>query len=163
MVDVIVLTIIAVLTIIGLWKGVVKQFFRLLGIVAGYIPAVKFYRPGSGFLTGIYPGIARAVSIVTVFLAGMIAAHLIGWAVGRRLSISQPGFVSRIGGGFLGFLKGCITVSIMVMLINAYLPGDARLFKNSSTIGYIRIVTGALKKVTRADIKASPILYDPVL
>lgn len=154
MFDIIVLAIIATLTIIGIWKGFLKQFFGFLGLVAGYILAMWFYQPCSKFLTGIHPGTARVISFIAIFLACMLLTHLMGWLVLRFFPVSKLGFSSRIEGGFLGFVKGCVVVALSVMLITAYLPGDARLFKNSSTIGYIRIVTAALKKVTRADIKA---------
>jgi membrane protein required for colicin V production len=154
MFDIIVLTVIGILTIIGLWKGVVKQVFGLLGVVAGYLLAIKFYQTCSKFLTSIYPGTAKVISFMAIFLACILVAHLIGWGVGRLFHISKLGFLNRIGGGLLGFLKGCIVVSVMVMVITAYLPGDTILFNKSSTIKYIRPVTAALKKVTHGDFKA---------
>lgn len=154
MFDIVVLAIIGILTIIGLWKGFLKQFFGLLGLVTGYILAMRLYHPVSKYLTGIDPGTARIISFIAIFLASILIVHLIGWVVGRRFGIARSGFISRIGGALLGFLKGCLIVALVVMLIITYLPGDAALFKKSSTIGYIRIVTAALRKVSRADIKA---------
>ncbi len=154
MFDIIVLVVIGILTIIGLWKGVVKQLFGLLGVLAGYFLAMRFYQPGSKFLTSIYPGTAKLISFIAIFLVCILVAHLIGWGAGRLLHITKLGFLNRIGGGLLGFLKGCLVVSVMVMLITAYLPGDTRLFKKSSTIKYILPVTTALKKFTHVDFKA---------
>ena len=105
MFDIIVLAVIGILTIIGLWKGVVKQFFGLLGVVAGYLLAMRFYQPCSKFLTSIYPGTAKVISFIAIFLASILVAHLIGWGVGRLLAISKLGFINRIGGGLLGFLE----------------------------------------------------------
>jgi membrane protein required for colicin V production len=154
MFDITVLAVIGILTMIGLWKGVVKQLFGLLGVVAGYFLAMRFYQPCSKFLTSIYPGTAKVMSFIAIFLGSILVAHLLGWGVGRLFHISKLGFLNRIGGGLLGFLKGCLMVSVMVMLINAYLPGDTGLFKKSSTMKYIRPVTVVLKKVTHSDIKA---------
>jgi membrane protein required for colicin V production len=152
--DIIVIAVIGMLTIIGLWKGLVKQIFGLLGVIAGYLLAVRFYQPCSKFFTSVHPGTARIMSFVTIFLACIIVAHLIGWGVGRLLSISELGFLNRIGGGLLGFLKGCIIVCVVVMVLTAFLPGYTSLFKKSSTIKYILPVTAALKKVTHDEIKA---------
>jgi membrane protein required for colicin V production len=153
MFDIIVFAFIGILTIIGLWKGLVKQLFGLLGVVAGYLLAMKFYQPCSKFFTSVQPGTTKIMSFVTIFLASILAAHLIGWAAGRLLAISGLGFFNRIGGGLLGFLKGCIIVCIMVMVLTAFLPGYTGLFKKSSAIRYILPVTTALKKVTHEDIK----------
>jgi membrane protein required for colicin V production len=153
MFDIIVFAFIGILTIVGLWKGLVKQLFGLLGVIAGYLLAVSFYQTCSKFFTSVPPGTARIMSFVTIFLACILAAHLIGWGVGRLLAISKLGFFNRIGGGLLGFFKGCIIISVMVMVLTAFLPGYTSLFKKSSTIKYILPVTAALKKVTHEDIK----------
>jgi len=154
MFDIIVIAIIGILTIIGLWKGMVKQLFGLLGVIAGCILAMKFYQPCSKFLTSFNPGTAKTVSFIVIFLVCILVAHLIGWAVGRFFVISKLGFLNRIGGGFLGFLKGCIIVSVVVIVLTAFLSTNSSLFKKSSTIKYILPVTTMLKKVTRGDIKA---------
>ena len=71
MFDIIVLAVIGILTIIGLWRGVVKQFFGLLGVVAGYLLAMRFYQPCSKFLTSIYPDTAKVISFIAIFLASI--------------------------------------------------------------------------------------------
>lgn len=152
--DIIVIAVIGILTIIGFWKGMVKQVFGLLGVIAGYMLAMKFYQPCSKFLTSIHPGTARIISFIAIFLACILVAHLIGWGIGRFLAISKLGFLNRIGGGFLGFLKGCILVAVMVMVVTAFFSANNSLFKNSSMMKYILPVTTVLKKVTREDIKA---------
>ena len=91
MFDIIVLAVIGILTIIGLWKGVVKQLFGLLGVVAGYLLAMRFYQPCSKFLTSIYPGTAKVISFIAIFLASILVAHLIGWGVGRLLAYFKIG------------------------------------------------------------------------
>ncbi len=153
-VDIIVIVVIGILTIIGFWKGIVKQVFGLLGVIAGYILAMKFYEPSSKFLTSIHPGTARVISFIAIFLACILVAHLVGWGIGKFLAISKLGFLNRIGGGFLGFLKGCILVAVMVMVLTAFLSANNSFFKKSSTMKYILPVMAALKKVTREDIKA---------
>ena len=152
--DIIVVAIIGIVTIIGFWKGMVKQIFGLLGVIAGYILAVRFYHPFSKSLPIIHPGIARVVSFIAIFLACMLIAHLIGWGIGRFFAKSKLGFLNRIGGGFLGFLKGCILVAVLVTVLTTFLSANNSLFKKSSTMKYIRLVTTVLKKVTREDIKA---------
>lgn len=152
--DILVIAVIGILTIIGFWKGMVKQVFGLLGVIAGYMLAMRFYQPCSKFLTSIHPGTAKVISFIAIFLACVLLAYLIGWGIGRFLAISKLGFLNRIGGGFLGFLKGCILVAVMVMVVTAFLSPNNTLFKNSSLMKYILPVTAVLKKVTREDIKA---------
>ena len=153
-VDIVIIVVIGILTITGFWKGIVKQIFGLVGVIAGYILAVKFYEPSSKFLMSIHPGTARVISFIAIFLACIVVAHLVGWGIGKFLAISQLGLLNRIGGGLLGFLKGCILVAVMVMLLTALLSPKHSFFKNSSTMKYVLPVAAALKKVSREDIKA---------
>ena len=152
--DIIVLAVIVILTIIGLWKGMVRQIFGLLGVIAGYVLALRFYQPCSKFLTSIHPGTARVISFIAIFLACILAAHIIGWLVGRFFNISGLGFLNRIGGGFLGFLKGCLIVSLIVLVVTASDSAKSSFFKKSHTVKYVLPVASILEKVTREDIKA---------
>ena len=154
MFDIIVLAIILILTIVGWWKGMVKQVFGIAGLIAGYILAVKFYQPCGKFLTGINPGTARIISFIAIFIACIIVAHLIGWAAGRLTTGPKMGFLNRVGGALLGFVKGCVVVCILVIVLIAFLSRDHSLFRHSSTVRHILPVAGMLKKVTRGDIKA---------
>lgn len=154
MFDIIVLAIILILTIIGWWKGLVKQLFGLAGVIAGYILAVKYYQPCAKFLTGIHPGTARIISFIAIFLACIIVAHLVGWAVGRLTTGPKMGFLNRVGGALLGFVKGCVVVCILVIVLIAFLSRDHSLFRQSSTVRHILPLAAMLKKVTRGDIKA---------
>jgi len=139
-----------------LFKGMVKQLFGLVGVVAGFVLAMRYYPLCAGYLTSFHPGTAKAISFVAIFLACVLVAHIIGWAVGRYLADSGLGFLNRIGGGFVGFLKGYLIVSVMVLVLTAFFPAHAHssLFKKSYTIKYILPVNAILKKVTHADIKA---------
>jgi membrane protein required for colicin V production len=74
--------------------------------------------------------------------------------VGKLFGISGLGFLNRIGGGLVGFLKGCVIVSLVVMVLIAFLPANSSLFKGSSTIKYILPVVGVMKNISPADIKA---------
>ena len=41
--DIGVLAVVVILTLTGLWKGMVRQLFGLGGLVAGYVLAMKYY------------------------------------------------------------------------------------------------------------------------
>jgi membrane protein required for colicin V production len=160
MFDIIVLLIIGLLTIMGFFSGMVKQIFGLVGVVAGYMLAMRYYQLCSKYLTTFHPGTAKALSFIAIFLACIIVAHIIGWAVGRLLHISGLGFLNRIGGGLLGFAKGYLIMCVMVIVLTAFFAANGSLFRKSHTIRYIQPATSMLKKVSRDDIKAK---YDEMI
>jgi membrane protein required for colicin V production len=151
--DIIVLVIVGILTVIGLWKGMVRQLFGLAGLIAGYMLALRFYGPFSRFLTGLSPGAAKTTSFIIIFLGSVLIAHIIAWTVERFFDRSELGFFNRVGGGLMGFLKGCIIIVVVVSVLTSFFPANSRLFKKSYTFKYILPVVAALKKVTREDIK----------
>ncbi|OPY81615.1 MAG: Colicin V production protein [Syntrophorhabdus sp. PtaU1.Bin153] len=152
--DIVVIAVIGILTIIGLWKGMVKQFVGLLGVVAGFLLAMRFYQPCSKFFTSFHPGLAKAAGFIAVFLTCILLAHLIGWALGRFLADSKLGFLNRMGGGLLGLLKGYMIISVFIVILTLFFSANNTVFRRSSTIKFFLPVTAALKKVTRGDIKA---------
>ncbi|MHB8131931.1 MAG: CvpA family protein [Mobilitalea sp.] len=151
--DIIVIAVIGILTIIGFYNGMVRQLFGLAGFVAGYMLATRYYQTCSKFLTSFHPVTARAISFITIFLACIVVAHIIAWAIEKLFTHSEFGFLNRICGGVLGLLKGCIIIVVLVMVSNSFLPINSSFFKKSHTIKYVLSVTDTLKKVTREDIK----------
>jgi membrane protein required for colicin V production len=152
--DIVVLTIIGILTIVGFWKGMVRQLITLAGLIAGYMLAVRFYGPCSLFLTSFPPGVAKATSFIIIFLVSILIAHIIAWAVERLFAHSGLGFFNRVGGGLLGFLKGCIIIVVVVTVLTSFFPANSRPLKGSYTYKHILPVIAVLKKVSREDIKA---------
>jgi membrane protein required for colicin V production len=151
--DIIVLAVIGILTIIGLSNGMVKQLFGLAGVIAGYILAMRYYHFCAEYLTSLHPGTARAISFVAIFLACIVVAHIISWLVGKFVTTTGLGFLNSIGGGLLGFVKGCLIVCVMVIVLNAFFPADTGFYKKSRTLKYIHRVTALFKKVSREEIR----------
>ena len=154
MFDIIVLAVIGIPTIIGLFNGTLKQLFGIAGIVAGYMLAMRYYQICSRYLTSFRPATAKVISFFFIFLACIVVVHIIGWVIGRFFAISRLGFLNRIGGGILGFVKGYLVVCVMIIVVTTFFAGHSGFFKKSHTIKYILPVTSMLKKITREDIKA---------
>jgi membrane protein required for colicin V production len=152
--DIAVVVAVGGLTLLGLFKGMVKQLVALAGVVAGYMAAMRFCEPASRFLTSFRPGTAKVISFVAIFFACIFCAHIIAWAVGKLFGISGLGFLNRIGGGLVGFFKGWVIVSLVVMILIAFLPANSSIFKGSSAIKYILPVTGVMKNIAPEDVRA---------
>jgi membrane protein required for colicin V production len=151
--DIIVLVVIGLLTVIGLFSGMLKQLFGLAGVLAGYMLAMRYYQFCAKYLTSFHPGTAKVLSFIAIFLACIVIAHIIGWLVGKFVTTTGLGFLNRIGGGLLGFLKGCLIVCVAVIVLNAFLPADTGFYKRSYTIKYIQRITAMFKKVSREEIR----------
>jgi membrane protein required for colicin V production len=152
--DIAVVVVVGGLTVLGFFKGLVKQLVALAGVVAGYMMAMRFYEPASHYLTSFRPGTARVISFIAIFAVCIFCAYIIGELVGKLFGISGLGFLNRIGGGLVGFLKGSVIVSLVVMVLVAFHPANSSLFKGSSTIKYILPVVEVMKSISPEDVTA---------
>ncbi len=147
MFDIVVLVVVAVLTLLGLWKGLVRQIVGLAGVAAGYVIATKFYGPlAAKFLTGFRPATGRVISFLAIFIACIIAASIIGWIAEKLMNTAGLGILNRIGGGILGAAKGYLIVSVAVVMMVSFLPLHSGVFKGSRTMKYIQPMAGIVSR-----------------
>jgi membrane protein required for colicin V production len=147
MFDIVVLVVVVVLTLLGLWKGLVRQIVGLAGVAAGYVIATKFYGPlAAKFLTGFRPATGRVISFLTIFIACIIAASIIGWIAEKLMNTADLGILNRIGGGILGAAKGYLIVSVAVVMMVSFLPLHSGVFEGSRTMKYIQPMAGIVSR-----------------
>jgi uncharacterized membrane protein required for colicin V production len=120
-----VITVVIVLVILfflidGIRRGLVRQVFEIVGLVAAFIAAYylgHFLARRFDASTRIsYPIVLFFFSAV-VFVAVVIVFHLLGVVMQKIMSITVLGAVDRIGGALFGALKGVLFVSLVCVLI----------------------------------------------
>lgn len=116
-VNVILLSILAVGTIAGLTKGLVRQVIELIGIVGSFFIAVLF----AGWLAAIlqeYVSLPYSPSLViaalAIFIAGVIGFHFLAISIRKLVHLTFLGWVDRLCGGILGLIMGMIVTSLLV-------------------------------------------------
>ncbi len=152
--DIVAAVVVGVLTVIGFLKGMVRQIFGLVGVILGIFLATVYYQLCSRFLTSLHPGTAKAIAFIAIFFSCIFLAHILAWAVERFFESLRLGFLNRIGGAFLGFIKGVIIIAVVVMALTSFLSPNIGFLKTSHSIKYIRPVVLVLKKVSREEIRA---------
>ena len=154
MFDIIVLVVVGILAFSGLWRGVARQVVGIAGIAAGYAVATRLYAPlAAKFLSWFRPATGHVISFLAIFFVCIIAVSIIGWIAGIRRGTSGPGVLSRIGGMILGAVKGCLIVSVVVVMIVAFLPSHVGLFKGSRTMKYLRPMAGIVSRLAPTNIR----------
>lgn len=104
----------------GIRRGLVRQIFEVIGLVAAFIGA--FYV--GHYLAERFEGSTRisyrAVLFfcsVAVFIVVAVAFHLIGRLFQKIVSVTVLAPVDRIGGAVFGALKGVLFVSLICVII----------------------------------------------
>lgn len=117
--DLLVLGVTLILGLKGMFNGLVKEFFGLLGIVGGVLIAAHFSSAVSVWIQEYLFNISNQdlaifVAFVTILIVFWILCLLVGFGVCKLVRLSGLAFVDRLG----GFLFACVKVfSIFAILM----------------------------------------------
>ena len=119
-VNVVLLAILAIGTIAGLVKGLIRQVIELAGIIASFFVAVLF----AGWLAAVFQEYVSipyspslVISFVIIFIAGMIAFHFVAITLQKLIHMTFLGWVDRLCGAMLGLIIGMIISSLLVSAV----------------------------------------------
>lgn len=122
-----------ILVLIGLWKGLIKTLFPLIGIILGIFLAGQFHTSLAGELTFIESeNISRIAAFAIIFVAVLIGVSILGAFLRKSLQTLALGWVDRIGGIFGGLVIGWAVASCITYLLARYVALPAELPANLS-------------------------------
>jgi membrane protein required for colicin V production len=131
--DLFALIVLCVFLVSSLWRGAMMELMGLLGWVGAFLLA-RLYAQDIGmlFFASLEPAFLRtAVAWVAVFIAVLLAAHLLGSIFKTAFQKAGLSVVDRAIGGVLGFLKACVVILALVW-VAGYTPlAKSELFKSS--------------------------------
>ena len=129
--DIVLLVILAVASIFGIVKGLVRQVFGFLSVILGLIFALSFYSQ----MAWLYQRFISS-EILTQFL-GFLTVFLVvlclGWASSNLLSKMIKGplkLLNKVLGGCLGFLVGILICSVVIYALMVF-PVSKKTLKDS--------------------------------
>ncbi|MCM8781958.1 MAG: CvpA family protein, partial [Candidatus Omnitrophica bacterium] len=118
---------------VGFTRGFSWEFFRLIGVVCAAIGAIYFYEDISlligDYLPIIYP-ISSLLSFTAIYTIILFLLRLINLFMEKIIKIEVFSILEKIGGLCLGFLRGGILLSLlMISLILTPIPYFERSIK----------------------------------
>jgi membrane protein required for colicin V production len=153
--DIVVVVIIGYGIIRGLFRGLVKEIASIIGVLGGFYLAYRYY----GFL-GAHLGwlttnesYRMIVGFLVIFCAVLVIVAGLAMIIKYLLKIVYMGWADRIGGLIFGFVKSVLIVSILFLILTAFLPRDAGLMKTSVLAPHIARVSEKLATVVSREMK----------
>jgi membrane protein required for colicin V production len=131
--DTIILVILGFCLIRGSFRGLVKEISSIIGVLAGYYAGYTYY-PGlsESFSTWIsHDSYADIFSFLLIFCGVFLAISILGAIIKYLMNIAFLGWIDRIFGIFFGLFKGILIVSILVVILTAFLPKGSPFMKES--------------------------------
>ena len=107
-IDIVLVIILVGLAIHGMIIGLVRGIFDIIGIIAGYILAVSY----SAAIE-----IPQILAFLLIFIIVIIVVSILGRIISKMIHVTPVGFIDRMLGGILGFLKAFIVCFVFLIIL----------------------------------------------
>ncbi|MGH7772199.1 MAG: CvpA family protein [Candidatus Binatia bacterium] len=121
-IDPILLVLLSLFTLRGYFKGLFRESFSLLGLIIGFMVAIRYDEPGAVLLANTWKFsfiILRAIAFIALFFAVYFVFSLVGWLLHRSAEFLFLQAVNRVGGLALGMGKGAAVLSLIIFFLGS--------------------------------------------
>lgn len=117
----------------GLFRGLVKEASSIIGVLGGFYAAYSYYPMLAKLLSGLIvnPSYVNILSFLIIFCGVLIIISILGIVVKYLLNVAFLGWVDRICGFGFGLIKGVLIITVLFIILTAFLPKGAPLIKES--------------------------------
>jgi len=157
--DILMIVIIVAGFLYGMIKGIVSEIFALIGIVGGFVVAMKFSFILKPYILPFVKKeiIAVVFSFAVLLILTAVIFIMLGVFFRKALKIVHLSWLDRFVGGIFGIVKGLVIAGLISLLIFVFLPGG-KTFIGKSTIGkytvnVVRLAVWLLPEKVRKKLK----------
>jgi membrane protein required for colicin V production len=117
----------------GLFRGLVKEASSIIGVLGGFYAAYSYYPMLAKLLSGLIVNSSylNILSFLIIFCGVLIIISMLGVVVKYLLNVAFLGWVDRICGFGFGLIKGVLIITVLFIILTAFLPKGAPLIKES--------------------------------
>jgi membrane protein required for colicin V production len=134
-VDAVLAVIVAVNCVLGVRRGIFREFFNLAGIALGLFAGFRLYEALGWNIEGwldAKPAVANLTAFVVIFCVIAFGASWLGHVLHKGAKRLFVGWFDRLAGGAFGLARGLIFASVTA-LVFALFPFFPRLEKDLNT------------------------------
>jgi membrane protein required for colicin V production len=154
--DMIITVILGFCLIRGIFRGLVKELASIIGVLAGFYAAYTYYlKINVPFVTRVVsdPGYLNILNFMVIFCVIFIVVSMLGVVIKYVLNIAFLGWLDRICGLGFGFIKGILIVSILLMVLTAFLKKGTPIIKDSLLSPHVSKLSENMAKVVTRELK----------
>jgi membrane protein required for colicin V production len=154
--DYVVVLILSICLVRGIFRGLIKELSSLVGALSGLYAAYAYYprlaQPLSRWISE--PAYANISACLLLFVSIYILVSIMGVIIKYLMDIAFLGWADRIGGAFLGAVKGVLLVSVLILVLTTFLPQNAQILRDSLSAHSFMRVSATLAQTATKDIRA---------
>ncbi|PLX98004.1 MAG: colicin V production protein [Desulfuromonas sp.] len=116
-IDIAILVILGIFMLKGLLRGLIKELFSLVGLVAGSLAAFHLHPPLAQWLQesfGFAPLICVISAFLVLFLTILTLFTAAGYLVSRSISLLLLDGVNLVAGGCFGLFQGVVALALVL-------------------------------------------------
>ena len=135
-VDWAIIVVLAVSTLLSLWRGFVREALSLAGWVAAFLVANLFVDQMASLLAGSIDNITgRYVAAYAIlFVATLIMATFATYVAGQLVKATGLSVLDRVLGTVFGFARGIIIILVCVFVLRQLVPPPDLLWLDQSAL-----------------------------
>ena len=135
-VDWVIIVVLAVSTLLSLWRGFVREALSLAGWVAAFLVANLFVDQMASLLAGTIDNITgRYVAAYAIlFVATLIMATFATYVAGQLVKATGLSVLDRLLGTVFGFARGIIIILVCVFVLRQLVPPPDLLWLDQSAL-----------------------------
>ncbi|MBW1699511.1 MAG: CvpA family protein [Deltaproteobacteria bacterium] len=144
--DLLILNIIVICIFRGLFRGLIKEFFSIIGILSGFYLASKHYQILSEHLACLIstPSYRNIFSFVILSLTVSTLISITGMLITKLSKIEFKKWVNHVVGALLGCVSGILVASVLLVVLTAFLPKVTPLIKHSDLYPYVAPISNKM-------------------
>jgi len=139
----------------GLFRGLLKELASIIGVIGGFYLAYSYYGHPAGYLKGFIenPGYRQLSGFLIIFCTVLVVVAGLAMVLKYLLNIVFLGWVDRAAGAVFGLLKGVLIVSVLFLMLTAFLPKGTAFLQNSLLAPHVSQVSEKLANVVPLYLK----------
>jgi membrane protein required for colicin V production len=141
----------------GVFRGLIKELSSIVGVMGGFYAAYSYYSLVAKHLARWVtdPGYQRIISFLIIFLVVFLAVSFAGMVIKYLMNIAFLGWTDRICGLIFGSIKGVLIITVLLLVLTAFLPKNAAIIKESWVAHHMIPFSAFLVKITPDEMKRS--------
>lgn len=155
--DLFLLVLVALLVLVGLFKGLTRLLLGIGALVAAFILAARFHGLVAASVLGVTDMPAPAANLIgylAIFLGTMPAGALAGRILRGLLKAAMLGWADRLAGAAAGFVAALLAAALIVLPVIAYVPTGERLLRNSVLAPYVTLFSDLANAIVPEELAA---------
>lgn len=135
-VDWVIIVVLAVSTLLSLWRGFVREALSLAGWVAAFLVANLFVDQMASLLAGTIDNITGryVAGYAILFVATLIVATFATYVAGQLVKATGLSVLDRVLGTVFGFARGIIIILVCVFVLRQLVPPPDLLWLDQSAL-----------------------------